>query len=95
MNPRERFPDRKDAFVLASKGRGPSGRAFLAYREKGGALRLAYLLLSSVTIDADPTVLPPSDRLAEVARKACIAYVRKAAKQVSGAAIRTGPKGPK
>ena len=92
VNPREKWPDRKGAFVLASKGRGPSGRAFLAYKE-GGALRLAYLLLSSVTLDADPSVIPPGDRLAEAARKACLSYMRKAAKSVSGAAIRTGPKG--
>ncbi len=86
VNPRDKFPDRKDAFVLSSKGRGPNGRAFLAYREKGGALRLAYLLLSSVDIRADPTVLPPSDRLAEAARKACLSHVRQAARQSAGAA---------
>ena len=82
MNPRERFPDRKDAFVISSKGRGPSGRAFLAYKE-GGAIRLAYLLLSSVTLDADPSVLPPADRLAEAARKACLSHVRAAARQAA------------
>ena len=82
-NPREKFADRADAFVLKSKGRGPEGRAFLAYRENG-ALRLAYLLLSSVTLDEDPTVLPPADRLAEAAQKACASHVRSAARK-SGA----------
>ena len=89
VNPREKWPDRKGAFVLASKGRGPSGRAFLAYKE-GGALRLAYILLSSVTLRADPSVLPPADRLAEAARRACLSYVRKAARQAGGAAAAGG-----
>ena len=83
VNPREKFADRADAFVLASKGRGPSGRAFLAYRENG-ALRLAYLLLSSVTLDGDPTVLPPADRLAEAAARACASYIRSAARKAGG-----------
>lgn len=85
VNPREKFPDRSGAFVISSKGRGPKGRAFLAYKE-GGALRLAYLLLSSVTLHADPTVLPPADRLAEAGRKACLSYLRKAAKDAAGGA---------
>lgn len=83
VNPREQFPARGDAFVLTSRGRSPTGRAYLAYRE-GRALRLAYLLLSSVTIRADRTVLPPSDRLAEAARRACASYARAAVKQSSG-----------
>ena len=74
VNPREAFPDRKGAFVLSSKGRGESGRAFLAYRE-GNALRLAYILLSSVTLKPDATVLPPADRLASVARRAIKAVI--------------------
>ncbi|HOG30251.1 MAG TPA: hypothetical protein PLT35_13315, partial [Vicinamibacterales bacterium] len=83
VNPREQFPERGGAFVLTSKGRGPAGRAYLAYRE-GRALRLAYVLLSSVTIRADRTVLPPSDQLAAAARRACASYARAAVKQSSG-----------
>lgn len=86
-NPREKFADRADAFVLKSKGRGPEGRAFLAYRENG-ALRLAYLLLSSVTLGADPTVLPPDDRLAEAARRACASYIRSAARKSGAGGLR-------
>ena len=87
VNPREKFADRADAFVLKSKGRGPDGRAFLAYRENG-ALRLAYLLLSSVTLGADPTVLPPDDRLAEAARRACASYIRSAARKSGAGGLR-------
>jgi len=75
VNPREAWRDMKDPFILSSKGRGPAGRAFLADRE-GGALRLCYLLLSSVTLRPDPSVLPPEDRLSKAARAACAAYVR-------------------
>ncbi len=88
VNPREKFADRADAFVLKSKGRGPDGRAFLAYRENG-ALRLAYLLLSSVTLGADPTVLPPDDRLAEAAQKACASYIRSAARKSGAGGLRS------
>ncbi len=84
QNPRERFPGRTGAFILSSKGRGPSGRAFLAYKE-GGALRLAYLILSSVTLDPDRSVLPPSDALADAARRACLSHVRAAARRAGGA----------
>lgn len=87
VNPREKFASRADAFVLKSKGRGPEGRAFLAYRENG-ALRLAYLLLSSVTLGADPTVLPPDDRLAEAAQKACASYIRSAARKSGAGGLR-------
>ena len=82
VNPREAFPGREGAFVLSSGGRGPRGKAFLAVRD-GKALRLCYLLLESVTLKPDPTVLPPEDRLAKAARAACASYVRAAAKKAA------------
>ena len=89
VNPREAWPDRNGAFVLASKGRGPAGRAFLADRE-GGALRLCYLLLSSVTLRPDPSVLPPEDRLSKAARAACAAYVREKVRSGEVEKVRSG-----
>jgi len=79
VNPREAWPGRKGAFVVASGGRGPAGRAYLAVRE-GRALRLCYLLLESVKLDPDPSVLPPEDSLARAARDACAGFLREAEK---------------
>ena len=76
VNPREAWPDRKGAFVVNS-----GVNAFLAVRE-GGELKLCYLLLSSVTLDPDPSVLPPEGRMEEAARDACLSFLRKAEKAV-------------
>lgn len=53
--PSERFPTKGDAFVLRKKS---GERAFLATRGEDGALRLQYLLVKSVRMKADRSVLP-------------------------------------
>ena len=50
--PSEKFPNKGDAFIYRK-----NGKAFLAARE-GGALRIFYLLVKSVSKTADRSVLP-------------------------------------
>ena len=63
-----------DVFVYR---RPSSDKAFLARRE-GGALRLYYILLKSVSKGPDASVLPSSASTAAAAQKASASYMRRA-----------------
>jgi len=58
-------------FILRSR----KGKAFLAHRAPGGALRLFYILVKSVTQRPDPTVLPEPEAFARVALRAADAHL--------------------
>lgn len=72
--PAEKFgPKGADPDVFVYR-RPSSDRAFLGRRE-GGALRLYYLLLKSVSKGPDASVLPTGGQIGEAARKAAADFV--------------------
>jgi hypothetical protein len=70
MRASEKFPSKDDAFVYR-KG----GKAFLAARE-GGALRIFYLLVKSVSKTADRSVLPDETEIWGTAAASMLKLIR-------------------
>lgn len=78
--PSEKFgPPGADPSVFVYR-RPSSGKAFLARRE-GGALRLYYILLKSVSKGPDASVLPSHAEIRDTARKTAVSFMRRAARR--------------
>ena len=74
INPREKWPNKKDAFVW----KNPKVYAPFLATSENGELTLHYLLLKSVTKDADPTVLPDDAVIEEDMTRTVGAFLRRA-----------------